>query len=78
MDIGLLFIMLLYYRNIEHWPGKFEKLSDYRIWEESLNLSDYRISDTQKTINFPALLKTNIHILKTLVEINIECLMVVI
>jgi hypothetical protein len=68
MDIGLLFIMLLYYRNIVHRPGKFEKLSDYRIWEESLNLSDYRMSDTQKTISFPALLKTNIHTLKSLVE----------
>ncbi len=39
---GCYLLLLLYYQNIEHRTGKFEKLSDYRIWEESLNL---RLSD---------------------------------
>jgi hypothetical protein len=77
---GCYLLLLLYYRNIEHQPGKFEKLSDYRIREESLNLSDYRISDSHKTIGLPALLNTNIHTLNHLreMEIDREYLMIVI
>jgi hypothetical protein len=65
---GCYLFLLLYYQNIEHRTGKFEKLPDYRIWVQSFNLSDYRISDSQKTFGLPALMKTNIHTLKSLVE----------
>jgi hypothetical protein len=80
MDIEQLFILQLDNRNIEHRTGEFEKLPDYRIWEQSFNLSDYRISDAQKTIGLPALLKTNIHTLNYLreMEIDREYLMIVI
>jgi hypothetical protein len=43
------------YRTIEYRTGKFEKLADYRISDQCLNLSDYQISDSQKTIGCPHL-----------------------
>ncbi len=36
--------LLTDYRNIEYRNGKFEKLSDYQISDQGLNLSYYRIS----------------------------------
>jgi hypothetical protein len=36
-------------RNIEYRIGKFMKLSNYWISDQGLNLSDYRISDSEKT-----------------------------
>ena len=35
--------------------GKFKKFLDYRISDLGLNLSDYRISDSEKTNGFPPL-----------------------
>ncbi len=55
MAIGLLFfaaIGLLEYRILD---GKFKKLSDYRITDLGLNLSDYQISDSEKSIGCPLL-----------------------
>ncbi len=44
--------------NIEYRAGEFEKLSDYRILNQILRLSNYhRISDSEKTIGFAALIK---------------------
>jgi hypothetical protein len=42
-----------FYQNIEYRTGEFEKLSDYRISDQGLNLSDYR--NYKKTIGCPAL-----------------------
>jgi hypothetical protein len=53
ISIGLLFFLLSNYRNIENRIGKFKKLLDYRISDLSLNLSDYRISDSEKIIDCP-------------------------
>jgi hypothetical protein len=47
------FFLLSDYRNIEHRIGEFKKLSEYRISDLGLNLSDYRISDSEKTIGCP-------------------------
>jgi hypothetical protein len=43
------------YRNIEYQIGKFKKLSDYMISDLGLNLSDYQITDSEKTIGCPPL-----------------------
>ncbi len=43
--IGMHFLKLSDYRNIEYWAGKLGKLSDYRILDTKLKLSEYRISD---------------------------------
>jgi hypothetical protein len=51
ISIGLLFFLLSNYRNIENRIGKFKKLLDYRISDLGLNLSEYRISDSEKTID---------------------------
>jgi hypothetical protein len=40
---GCNFVLLLNYRNIEYRIGKFKKLSDYWILDQSLNLSEYKI-----------------------------------
>ncbi len=50
------FFLLSNYRTIEYRTGKFEKLSDYGISDQGHNLSDYQISDSQKTIGCPPLL----------------------
>ncbi len=51
--IGLLlsdcyFVLLSDYRNNEYRIGKFKKLSDYRILDLGLNLSEYLILDSEK------------------------------
>jgi hypothetical protein len=58
MDIGLLFILQLYYRNIEHRTGEFEKLRTFR---QAVGLSDIERTKTE------ALLKTKILTVKSLV-----------
>jgi hypothetical protein len=54
----LCFFLLSNYRNIEYRFGEFKKLLDYRISDQGLNLSDNRISDSEKTIGCPPLLYT--------------------
>jgi hypothetical protein len=52
----ILFYILSEYRNIEYRTGEFNKLSiNYRMSDQGLNLSDYRISDSAKTIGCLAL-----------------------
>jgi hypothetical protein len=53
------FFMLSNYRNFEYRIGEFKKVSDYRISDQGLNLWDYWISDSKKTIGCPPLLSTN-------------------
>ncbi len=50
MAIGLWIFLLSNYQNIEYRIGEFKKLpiSDYRISDQGLNLSEYRISDLEK------------------------------
>jgi hypothetical protein len=55
MAIILLFFLLSDYRNIEYRIGEFKKLSNYRISDLGFNISDYRISDSEKTIGCPPL-----------------------
>jgi hypothetical protein len=43
------------YWNIEYQIGEFEKLSDYQISDQGPSLSDYWISDSQKTSGCPPL-----------------------
>jgi hypothetical protein len=50
------FFLLSNYRNIEYRIGELKKPSDYRISDQGLNLSDYRITDSEKTIGCPPLL----------------------
>ncbi len=47
------------YWNIEFRIGEFKKLSDYRISDQGLNLSDFQILDFEKTISCPPLLTVN-------------------
>jgi hypothetical protein len=50
--------LLSNYWNIEYRIGEFKKLTDYRISDQGLNLSDYLIiliSDSEKTIGCPPL-----------------------
>jgi hypothetical protein len=56
MAIGLCFFMLSNYLNIKYRIGEFKKLSDYRILDQGLNLSDNRISDSENTSVCPPLL----------------------
>ncbi len=42
------FFLLSNYRNIEYRIGELTKLLDYRISDQGLNLSDYRISESEK------------------------------
>jgi len=39
-----------YYRNIVYRTGEFEKISDYLMSDQVLNISEYRLSDSQKTV----------------------------
>ncbi len=55
MAIGLFFFLLSNYWNIQYRIGEFKKLSEYQISDLGLNLSDYRISDSEKTIGCPPL-----------------------
>jgi hypothetical protein len=69
--IGLSFFLLSNFRDIEYRIGEFKKLSDYRILDQGLNLSDYQISDyrlptsggrgpsTLPSVQFSLLKKTN-------------------
>jgi hypothetical protein len=50
-------------RNIEYRIGEFKKLLEYRISNLGLNLSDYRISDSEKFIGCQPLLSTHFTIL---------------
>ncbi len=43
------------YRNIVYRTGEFEKISDYLMSDQVLNISEYRLSDSQKTVGSPAL-----------------------
>ncbi len=43
------------YWNIEYRIGEFKELLDYRISDQGLNLSDYLIWDSEKTIGCPPL-----------------------
>ncbi len=52
---------LLDYQNIESQAAKLGKLSDYLISDTKLKLLDFRISDSKKTIDYPALVKIQIH-----------------
>ncbi len=47
------FFLLWNYRNIKYRIGKFKKLSNYWISDLGLNLSDYRISDSEKNYQLP-------------------------
>ncbi len=47
--------LLLNYRTIKYWTGKFEKPSDYQISDQGHSLSDYRISNSPKTMGCPPL-----------------------
>jgi hypothetical protein len=42
------FYLLSNYQTIEYWTGKFGKPSNYQISDQAHNISDYRISDSQK------------------------------
>jgi len=55
MAIRLIFFLLSYFWNIEYRIGNFKKLSNYWILDQGLDLSDYRISDSQKAIVCQAL-----------------------
>ncbi len=57
------FFLLSNYGNIEYRIGVFKKLWDYQILDQGLNLSHYRISDSEKTIGCPPLLVCNVNIL---------------
>ncbi len=55
-DYGFQSVIFFCYRtigksNIEYRIGEFKKLSDYQISDQGLNLSDYRILDSEKTIS---------------------------
>jgi hypothetical protein len=47
--------LLSNYGNIEYRIGEFKKLLHYRISDQGLNLSDYWLSDSEKTIGCPPL-----------------------
>jgi hypothetical protein len=49
------FFLLSNYQNIEYCIGQLKKVSDYQILDQGLNLSDYRISDSEKTSGCPPL-----------------------
>ncbi len=49
------FFLLSNYLNIKYCIGEFKKLSDYGIPDQGLNLSDYWILDSEKTIVCPPL-----------------------
>ncbi len=53
--IGLWFFFQSNYRNIKYRIGEFKKLSDCPISDQNLDLFDYRISDSEKTIGCPPL-----------------------
>jgi hypothetical protein len=55
----VIFFLLSDYRNVEYRIGELKKPSDYRISDLGLNLSDYRISDSEKTIGCPPLQDTH-------------------
>jgi hypothetical protein len=48
-DCNFFLLSNYWYRNIEYRIAEFKKLSDYRISDQDLNLSDYRILDSEKT-----------------------------
>ncbi len=56
MAIKLLFLFC--YKNIEYRIGEFKKLSDNRISDLGLNLPDYQILDSEKTIGCSPLVCT--------------------
>ncbi len=49
------FFLLSNYRNIEYRIGQLKKESEYQISDKGPNLSDYRISDSEKTSSYPPL-----------------------
>jgi hypothetical protein len=55
MAIALSFISAIDYQNIEDRIGQFKKLSDYRISDQGLNVSDYRILHSAKISGCPSL-----------------------
>jgi hypothetical protein len=56
----VIFFLLSDYRNIEYQIGEFKKLSDNGIFDLGLNLLDYQILDSEKTISCPPLVSVQL------------------
>ncbi len=54
-DYGYRTVIYFCYRTIGISYWRIQETIDYWIWDQGLNLSDYRISDSEKTISCPPL-----------------------